>query len=188
MKKLMSIISVCFLLVAMLVVVASPVSAATPKEQIIAAAKANVPAKYLEKQLPTLENILQQIEVTPEQAEKVVANIEAAKAAILEDKGDSLSEYSPAEIKAVLKEIDAACNTLGLTYEFKPAANPQHEGDVDCVIKVNNKIIATLDGDAVKKTNVADSSVNYGLILLAAVFAAAAVVVAVRGKKAVVSR
>ncbi len=183
MKKLMSIVSVCFVLAAMLVVVASPVSAATPKEQIIAAAKANLPAEYFEKNLPTLENILQQIEVTAEQAELVVANIEAAKAAVAEDKGDSLSKYTAVEREAILKEFDEACETLGLTYEIKPAANPVHKGDVDCVIKVDNKTVASLDGDAVKKTNVADSTVNFGLVLLAGVFAAAAIF----GKKAVTS-
>lgn len=184
MKKVMSIVSVCLLLVGMMVLTVVPVSAATPKEDIIAAIKENVPAEYFEKYLPTIENTLQQVEVTAEQAEAVIANIEEAKKAVKEDKGDSLSEYTQVERQAVLAEFDTACKTLGVEYEIKPAAKPNHEGDVDVVIKVDEKTVAVVNGDAVKKTNAPDSAVNYGLVVLAGVLAAAAVVVAARCKKA----
>lgn len=184
MKKVMSIVLACVLLVSMMVLSIVPVSAATPKEDIIAAVKANVSAEIFEKYLPTIENTLQQVEVTAEQAEKVIANIETAKEAVKEDKGDSLSEYAKEEREVILKEFDTACETLGLKYEMKPAEKPTHKGDVDVVIKVDDKVIATLDGDDVKKTNVPESAVNYGLVALAGVLAAAAVVVATRCKKA----
>lgn len=184
MKKVMSIVLACVLLASMMVLSIVPVSAATPKEDIIAAVKANVPAEYVEKYLPTLENVLQQVEVTAEQAEKVIANIETAKEAVKEDKGDSLSEYAKEEVTVIVAEFGKACETLGLEYEMKPAENATHEGDVDVVVKLEDKVIATVDGDAVKKTNTPDSAVNYGLVALAGVLAAAAVVVATRCKKA----
>ncbi len=184
MKKVMSIVSVCLLLVGMMILTVVPVSAATPKEDIIAAIKANVSAEIFEKYLPTIENTLQQVEVTAEQAEKVIANIDTVKEAVKENKGDSLSEYTEAERAVVLEEFDKACETLGIEYEIKPAEKPTHEGDVDVVIKVEDKVIATVDGDAVKKTNAPESTVNFGLVALASVLAAAAVVVAVRCKKA----
>ncbi|MBO5929638.1 MAG: hypothetical protein J6Q42_06445 [Clostridia bacterium] len=184
MKKFLSIVSVCFLLVAMMVAIATPVFAATPKEEILAAAKKYFPAEEYEKHLPTMENVLQQIEVTAEQAEVVIANIENVSKIVTEEKGFSVSEYSEKEREALLKELDVACETLEIKYEIKPAANPTHKGDVDCVFIVEDKPIANLDGDIVKKTDVAESTVNYGLILVAAVFAAAAAVVALRGKKA----
>lgn len=184
MKKVMSLVLACVLLASMMVLTVVPVSAATPKEDIIAAVKASVSAEIFEKYLPTIENTLQQVEVTAEQAEKVIANIDTVKAAIKEDKGDSLSEYTPAEREIVLAEFDKACVTLGVDYEIKPAEKPTHKGDVDVVIKVEDKVIATVDGDDVKKTNVPESAVNYGLVVLAGVLAAAAVVVATRCKKA----
>ena len=105
MKKVMSIVLACVLLVSMMVLSIVPVSAATPKEDIIAAVKANVSAEIFEKYLPTIENTSQQVEVTAEQAENVIANIEAAKEAVKEDKGDSLSEYAEEERKVILKEF-----------------------------------------------------------------------------------
>lgn len=184
MKKFLSVVSVCFLLVAMMVAMAAPVSAATPKEEIIAAAKKYLPAEEVEKHLPTVENIFQQIEVTAEQAEAVIANIKNVGKVVSEEKGFSASEYTKEEREVLLQELDTACKTLEVKYEIKPAANPTHKGDVDCVFVVEDKPIASVDGDVVKKTDVAESTVNYGLILVAAVFAAAAAVVALRGKKA----
>lgn len=184
MKKVMSIVLACVLLVSMMVLTVVPVSAATPKEDIIAAIKANIPAEYVAKHLPTLENVLQQIEVTAEQAEAVVKNIEAAKASVKEDKGDSLSEYAKAERDVIVAEFGKACETLGVEYEIKPAEKPTHEGDVDVVVKVENKVIASVDGDAVKKTNAPERTVNYALVVLAGVLVAAAVVVATRCNKA----
>ena len=51
MKKVMSIVLACVLLASMMVLTVVPVSAATPKEDIIAAIKASVSAEYFEKYL-----------------------------------------------------------------------------------------------------------------------------------------
>ena len=183
MKKVLSIVSVCLILACAMVPVFS-VSAATPKEEIIAAAKELIPEKYHAEYLPLLENVLQQVEVDAAQAEAVIDNMEAAKEAVESDKGSSLSEYTSAEQQAVVAEVKAACTTLGLTAEIKPAENPTHEGDVDFVIYKDADKIGNVDMD-VNKTN---TSVNYTMIVAAVALIAMAGVAFVCGKKLVASR
>lgn len=179
MKKVLSLIAACLLLVGM---VGFSVSAATPKEDIIAAAKEAMPDAYESKYMPTIENVLSQIDVTAEQAEAVIANIGEAKAAIKEDKGDSLSEYSGVEIDAVLTEFDAACTTLGLKYEFVEAENPAQVGDnVVNIYKADGALIGSIDGDGVKKTNASEQNGVAVIVLVSALALAASA--AVFGKK-----
>ncbi len=187
MKKAFSLLAVCVLLVGMMACVGFSASAATPKEDIVAAVKAAMPEAYQSKYLPTLENVLSQIDVTAEQAEKVIANIEAAKAAIESDKGESLHDYSEAERKAVLNNFDEACTTLGLTYKFVDAENPVHEGDSVCkVYTANGTQIATIDGEGVKKTDAPESNMALVLALLGAMALCGGA--AIYGKKLVASR
>ncbi len=190
MKRIASVLSVCLVLTCVMMMVVMPVSAATPKEEIIAAAKAAIPEKYHGKIINSIENVLQQIEVTPEQAKTVIEKIDTAKAAVKTDKGESASEYTEAEREAVLEEFGGACETLGLTYEIRPAANPTHEGDVDCVIKVanTNKQVAVIDQDVVKTTNVPEAAVDYTLIVAAAGVAVLAAIAAVGTKKVMAAR
>ena len=186
MKKVISTISVCLVVVCLMMAAIIPASAATPKEDIMAKAKELIPAAYQAEYLPMLSNVLQQIEVDATQAESVIANMEAAAAAVEKDKGGSLSEYTAKETEAVLAEVNEACATLNLKIESRPAANPTHEGDVEYVITtLEGKKVATVDLD-VKKTNVAD--VNYTVMLAAALLIAGVVVSAVYGKKLVASR
>ena len=154
MKKVLSLVAVCLLLVGMMSV-GFAASAATPKEEIVAAVKAAMPDAYEAKYIPMVENTLSQIEVTAEQAAAVVANIDAVKATIKEDKGDSLSEYTADESKVVLAEFGAACETLGLGYKVVEAENPTHEGDVTVEVYklTDNAPVGAVDGDGVKKTN-----------------------------------
>ncbi len=184
MKKVLSIVSACLVLACVMVMAIAPVSAATPKEDIVAAAKELIPAKYHEEYLPMLENVLQQVEVDANQAAAVIDNMKAAKEAISEDKGDSLSNYTQAQQKAVVAEIKDACTTLGLTCEITPAENPTHEGDVDFYIYKDNQKIADIDLD-VKKTN---TSVDYAMIAMASLLVVVAAGAAVYGKKLVASR
>lgn len=184
MKKVLSIVSACLVLVGVVAMMVAPVSAATPKEDIIAKAKELIPAAYQAEYLPMLENVLQQVEVDAEQAKAVIANMEAAKAAVKEDKGDSMSDYTNAEQKAVLAEVKVACTTLGLTCEITPAENPDHEGDVDFYVYKDEQKIADVDLD-VKKTN---TSVDTTMIVMASLLVVVAAGAAVYGKKLVASR
>lgn len=173
MKKVLSLVAVCLLLVGMMSV-GFTASAATPKEEIVAAVKAAMPDEYEAKYIPMLENTLSQIEVTAQQAEAVIANIDAVKAAIKEDKGDSLSEYTQAEATVVMDNFDEACATLGLGYNIVEAENPVHEGDVAIeVYKLADKTpVGDVDGDGVKKTNAPVANVAAISVLVLAVGAA----------------
>ena len=188
MKKVLSIVSACLVLACVVVMAIAPVSAATPKEDIIAKAKELIPAAYQAEYLPLIENTLKQVEVTAEQAASVIKNMETAKAAVKEDKGNSLSNYPMDEQKVVTTEMQAACETLGLVMEVKPLPEEKadHEGDVEVIIKKKdeNKVVSNIDFD-VKKT---DSAVDYTMIVAAAGLAIVAAVSAVYGKKLVASR
>ncbi len=187
MKKIISLAAACLLLVGMMAFAGFSASAATPKEEIVAAVKANMPDKYEAQYIPTLENVLSQIDVTAEQAEEVIGYVEAAKAAIESDKGGSLSDYSQAEIRAVLDNFDKACTALGLTYEIVDAENPAHKADVECIIYLEDGTkIGSVDGDGVKKTDVAET--NTMLMVLFGAFVAVTAGAAVYGKKLVASR
>lgn len=184
MKKVLSLCVACLLLVGMMACAGVSVSAATPKEEIIAAAKAALPDAYEAKYLPTLENVLSQIDVTAEQADEVIAAIAKAKEAIKTDKGDSLSEYTTAEREAVLAQLDVACASLGITYKLVDAENPAHEADMDCKIyNAAGKEIGSVDAD-IKKTNAPDMTAFAALVAMLALAAGAAVY----GKKLVASR
>ncbi len=180
MKKVLSLVAVCLLLVAMMSV-GFAASAATPKEEIVAAVKAAMPDAYESKYLPTVENVLSQIEVTDAQAKAVIANIEAAKAAVKEDKGESLSEYPAAEAKVVLANFDEACETLGLTYKLVDSKNPDHEGDLVAEFYFGDKAIGDIDGEPIKKTNAPETNAAAVIAFVGALALAAGA--AVCGKK-----
>ena len=67
MKKVISLFAACLLLVGMMAFAGVSASAATPKEEIVAAVKAAMPDKYEAEYLPALENILSQIAIKPGQ-------------------------------------------------------------------------------------------------------------------------
>ena len=187
MKKVLSLFAACLLLVGMMAFAGFSASAATPKEDIVAAVKEAMPDKYEDQYLPMMENVLSQIEVTAEQAEEVIGYIANVKAAITEDKGPSLSEYTAAEIEIVLDNFDRACTALGLTYEFVDSENPQHAGDVDCIIYLQNGTkLGSFDGDGVKKTDAPEN--NTALMVVFGAFAVVAAGAAVYGKKLLASR
>ncbi len=183
MKKVLSLVAVCVLLVGMMACGVFSASAATPKEEIIAAVKAVLPAEDFNKSLPTLENVLQQIDVTAEQAKAVIANINEVATHLegIEVKHLSLSEYSAAEQQLVLDNLTEACDTLGLTYELIPAKNPTHIGDVIAIFKLKDgTVVAEIDHD-VKKTNAPE--MNLPLVLTMVTLLVLAAGAAVYGKK-----
>ncbi len=181
MKKVLSLVAVCVLLVGMMACGVFSASAATPKEEVIAALKASLPAEDFNENLPMIENVFSQIEVTAEQAKAVIANIDAVKAQVehIEEKHLSLSEYSFAEQKVVLKNLDEACATLGLGYELKVAKKPTHKDDVECIVyKLDDTktVIGQTDPD-VKKTNAPETNVALVVALVSTLAMAGVVVV-----------
>lgn len=188
MKKRISLLTVCLLIVGITIMAVVPASAATPKDTITDAVKAVMPSAYANHYVPMVENILQQIDVTEAQAAAVVKSIEACKEVITEDKGASLSDYTEQERTLVLEQFDKACDALNLKYEVSISTTPAHEGDIICVVyDASGKKLGDIDGDAVKKTNTANE-VNYGFAALAVVLMVGTVAAAIYGKKAVSSR
>lgn len=180
MKKVLSLVAVCVLLVGMMACGVFSASAATPKEEIVAAVKSAVPADVFEANKPMIENVLSQIDVTAEQAKSVIANIEAVKAGVEFDHA-SLSEYTATEQKIITKNLDEACATLGLGYELVPAKKPTHKGDVECILykldgEDDKTVIAQTDPD-VKKTNAPETNVVLVVALIGALAMAGVAVI-----------
>ena len=170
MKKFVSIL---LALVAVLSCFAMSVAAA-PKDDVIAAAKKNIPTKYEKYYLVSLENTLNAVEVTKEQAAELVKLIEDTRAVIKTDKGMTLHNYTKEESDLILTNFKKGCDILNLSYKIVDG-NYSHKGDVAFQIyDKNGKLLTTLDGDIVKKTDVsAENNKTYMLIaVLAAVVVA----------------
>lgn len=184
MKKALSLFMVCLLVMSFAVMAVVPASAASPKEAIVDALKEYVPAEYLDKHLPTVENILQQLEITEEQAAGVVGCIVAADEAV-DDHHHSLHLFTAEEREAVLEQLDKACKILSVRYELKMSDDPKHAGDQVAVFyKADGTKLADVDFDPVKKTST-PNDVNVEFIVLAVLLMAAAITTAVYAKKVV---
>lgn len=189
MKKVISLFAVCLLMVGMMVMAAIPASAATPKEEVLNYIEENLPDEYVKNYLPLAENVLKQITVDAEQAEAVIGCIDACKEVIVENKGKSLHSYTGEEIKFVLDQFAVACEALDLTFTYEVVQTPAHENDITCILyNAAGQKLADIDLDAVKKTNVPESEVNYTYVVLAVVLTLGTAAAAVFGKKLVADR
>jgi hypothetical protein len=84
----------------------------------------------------------------------------------------------------VLEQFAEACEVLNLTFTYELVQTPTHENDIVCEIyNAAGQKLADVDFDAVKKTNVPESEVNYGYVALAAALMLGAVVAVFVGKK-----
>ena len=188
MKKVISLLMVCLMTVVMTAVAVVPVSAASPKEDMIAAFKKAVPADYVTMYLPMVENVLQQITVTREQADGVIECIDACAGTITTDKGHTLHLYTVEERRFMLEQFEKACRILNLNFKIIPSSDSDHIGDVVYIIyDANGNRLGDFDGDIVRKTNT-PSEVDGGLAVLAAVLLLGAGVAAVYGKKCLACR
>lgn len=188
MKKMLSLFAVCLLVVTFTAMAVVPAAATSNYDAIIAALKENVPSKDLEEYLPTAENILQQLDITDEQAEAVITYVKEAKAAVAED-AESVRDLPRNEKEIVVKKFNQACEALKVRYEVKPVEDPK-QGNASVAIiykQETGEKLAEVDTTPVNKTNVT-TSVSVEVIVLAVVLMAGAVVAAIYGKKAVSAR
>ena len=185
-KKLLSVLLVCVLAVGLTMTAVMPVSAATPKEQLVDCAKENLPAEMIERYLPAIENTLRVISVSQEQADQVADCIVETREYFESTggfKGVSLHSYTLAQQQYAIEMVQRMCDILNLSPRFSFSTNAQHENDtVVSIYDANGKCVAVLDGDAVKQTNT-PYDVNFGYVAAAAALLLGAVVVAVMGKK-----
>ncbi len=163
MKKILCVAIAIVLAVA---VFAVPVSAATPREKVASAVKAAIPKAYNDLFVASVDNILNQVEVTEDQAAQVIAIIDETKAK-LPDRGHSLHQYSDEEIAYATEQFGKACAVLNITYKIVAKKGAIHVGDIVCELYYNNTLIGVLDGDiGVKKTG-ADMSNTVSALAIA---------------------
>ena len=173
MKKIVSILLTLVMLLSLAVAVSADDA---EKAKIYDAFLAACPEEYHNLHAGTVQNVLSQIDVTAEQADEVVALIEAAKGDFTVDKGSSLSNYTAEERAIALDYVDKAAEVLNVEVEIVSAANPIHEGDSNVVVTYNGAQIATVDGDPVKVTG-GNNSATAVYAVLALVASISAVVV-----------
>lgn len=184
MKKLIAMLLACVMLVGMTATVS--VSAAGPKDDMIAACYEYMPEPLIKEYLPLIQNILAQIEVNQDQADQVIECIKESREFFKEYKGVTLHYYTQEERKFAVDMVARICDILFLTTKYTSSTDKDHHQDVVCEIYTQDgTMIGVLDGDVVKKTNVPEeeSGVNYGVIVLAAVVMVGAAGAAVASKK-----
>ena len=175
---------ICAVLVAVMALALAVSASAATKQDVIDKFEASVPENYHPLILGQVENILNQIDITEEQADKLIALMDetAANMSKFTDKGHSLEAYVSEERDFCVGQFSEACDVLGLTYTISTKANGYHSGDeVYSVYDASGKKLGDLDGDIdVKTTDKVETSV---------VLPAAAVVLAVlAGFSAVVAK
>ncbi len=114
MKKIVSVVT----LIAMLMGVFAVCALADPKEDIIAKATDVCPDGYENEYIPAAQNILNQIQVTEEQAATVTAAIEDARAIVNSGKGTRIDDYTQEEKDQVIGDLQTACKSLGIWYRL----------------------------------------------------------------------
>ncbi len=161
---------------------------AASKQEIIDAARSKIPAGSEFIYMIQLENILMQVELTPEQGDRVIEIIgEMDK--IVRENGQQLRLYSKDLLEITTGYVYEICEMANLTYEYKVASPASYAGDVVIVIRdAGGNYLGEFDGSKelplVKKTNAAvlpDTSVL--LPAASAVILAAGIFLIIRNKK-----
>ncbi len=147
--KTLAILSIILLLVMVFPVVASADEAA--KQDLFDAAYEACPANYRKYYMGTVENILNQIDVSREQADSVIALVDEGVSYLnsVGDKGPSLSDYGVKGVEKGVSLFEQACSVLNIGYKLTtiPENAAAHPGDQLITLTYNGKIIATIDGD-----------------------------------------
>jgi len=162
---------------------------ATPKDDIVSAAKSAMPSVAIPYYVAPLENALKQIDVSESQSEQVIAIIDEVKATVNADRGIKFENYAEDEQKYVVSKMLEVCDILDVTCKI--------EVDNSNLIKANNYIFlfydkngtkfAEFDGDALKKTGT-ENSPEWSLIFGAAVLAVLSFGAIVYNKKVLLNK
>lgn len=172
MKKTISLLLALVFALSLCVV---PAFAATPAERVASSVKDAIPSAYKDLFVATIDNVINQISVSEEQANQVIAIVDETKAAV-KDKGHSLHSYTAEEKNYVLGQFDKACKVLNITYKMVAKKNAVHANDVVFDLYYNGAKIGSIDGDVSVKTTGAD--VNGNVVALSVVAGVALMVAA----------
>ena len=189
MKKIFAIVLV---LVLMMAVFVSPVSAATKADLISAIQNDDILSNYPHV-VNSVVNQMDNFNFTSDECDYLLQKFNEAKA-IMDaegDKGQSAHEYSEETIEAITGIVAEVVTELGYTYTYIPSQNPIHAGDIVFqVFDESGHIVFEYDGDLVKHTDeVAGSNVGtisaYIAIGGGVALLAVAVFFAIKGKKSI---
>lgn len=175
-------------LVVALVIAVSALSAgvcAADKSDLLAEAAKSPVYKYVKI---ALENAARTVEITDEQAEKLLPVIQRFNTIVTEDLGPTARNdndiYTMDQIRAVLECISEACEILNYTYKTKPSSDPKHIGDsVFMIYDQNGKLVFEYDGDVVADTSAASDADTVALAVGATVMLALGAAAIVAAKK-----
>jgi hypothetical protein len=134
---------------------------AAAKQDIVDAARSKIPAGYGSLYMIQLENVLMQVELTPEQCDRIIETI------------NELSQVADDNGEIPVKYIYEFCKTANLSYKYI--------GDsVLEIYDLNGNLLGELNGDqeipTVKKTN---SAVLPGMSIMLPIAAASIMAIAV---------
>ena len=166
MKRIIAILIASVMMVGMFAIP----SFAVNKADLLAEAAKSPVYKYVKV---AAENAAKSVEITDEQAAKILPIITKAVGIIGADKGKSVvmpktaeRRYSDETVEAIFDCIGQICDIMGWTYKISPVANQQHPGDIIFTVYDSaNRQIFAYDGDVVADTSAA--SANSAVILAA---------------------
>ena len=115
MKRILSILTAAVLLLASL----SLPAFASPKTELYDALREACPERYYTTYLAMFENVLAQIPVTQQQADKCIVLAKETRKVIATDRGPNLSNYTKEEQQVVLQNVKETFETLGLTVRIR---------------------------------------------------------------------
>ncbi|MBQ9543512.1 MAG: hypothetical protein IJV00_00120 [Clostridia bacterium] len=189
MKKIVSVVT----LIAMLMSIFAVCALADPKDDIVAKANDVCPEGYWDEYESAIKNILNQIQVTQEQADVVTAAIEDARAIVNSGKGTRLDDYTDAEKDQVIGDLQTGCKALGIWYrivegekattvEFYVVDALDAQGNALAADKLLGSITLGQEGTVPDKTGPVGSTVAFVAAAAALVVLASAAFVAQKTK------
>lgn len=182
MKKLTSLLVSVLLLLGIFAGTITASAEQYTKDDIIDVVSTSAIYKYISGDII---NLARTMDATDAQLNELYAIAERFADLDLKDNDASASEYTTAEVNAVMALIDEACEVLDLHYTFTPSADPKHVRDVVFnVYDADNKLVYSYDGDAVKKTGADQTALFVTVSALGCLLLAGAVVFTVKTRKA----
>ena len=169
MKKVISIIAVVALVMSLAVC-----ANAAPKDDIIAAIKAAVPADVYADYEAIISNTLDQIEVTSSEASEIIKIVNETKSEVKLD-SSSVADLSGAEKDVLASKITEAAAVVDLKVSVD-AGKADADEIVVTVAKTSGEKVVSFETDPVKKTGF-ELNTTAIMAVSAVVLAAAAVVV-----------
>ena len=143
---------ICAVLVAVMALALAVSASAATKQDVIDKFEASVPENYHPLILGQVENILNQIDITEEQADKLIALMDLVLSEFPADAGHTIHLYTVDQMDYFTGRFKEAADILNLTYKIHWKTG-YHEGDeVWDIYDASGRKLGELDGDVDVKT------------------------------------